>query len=122
MRVRSILLIVAPLFVLAGLLLVRVESSDQSFYRSRIWLPHQGTGDSYDLIWPYEGPIPGDKVTLDEGRRRVPPKSLCPATFRGKLPCKRSMRLPLIRLANYGRQPWFMRTGFISSCTTMRWP
>ena len=72
MRVRSILLIVAPLFVLAGLLLVRVESSDQSFYRSTIWLPHQGTGDSYDLIWPYEGPIPGDKVTLDEGRRRVP--------------------------------------------------
>lgn len=61
----------APLFVLAGLVLARVDSTEHSFYRSRIWLPHQGTGDSYDLIWPYEGPIARDKVTPDEASRRL---------------------------------------------------
>jgi hypothetical protein len=74
MRMRSIVVIVAPLFVLVGLVLARVDSTGQtepSFYQSQIRLPHR-TGGSYDLIWPYEGPIAGEKVTLDEAGHRMP--------------------------------------------------
>jgi len=72
MRMRNIFLLLGPLALLAGLVLVRTTSSGESFFRPRIWLPHQGTADDYELIWPFEGPIPGDRVTLDEARSRVP--------------------------------------------------
>jgi len=62
---------VGPLALLAGLVLVRMTSSEESFFRSRIWLPHQGAGLDYELIWPFQGPIPGDRVTLDEARSRL---------------------------------------------------
>jgi hypothetical protein len=75
MRMRSIVLIAAPLFVLIGLVLARVDSTGQtepSFYLSKDWLPHHGFGDCYRSIWPFEYPYSGDGITLDEARRRVP--------------------------------------------------
>ncbi len=73
MRTRVFFLFAVPLVALVGLVLVRTRNvpAEESFFRSEIWRPHR-TGGTYELIWPYEGPIPGEKVTLDEARRRVP--------------------------------------------------
>lgn len=73
MRTRLFLVFAVPLVALVGLVLARTRNVpvEESFYLSEIRLPHR-TGGTYDLIWPYEGPIPGEKVTLDEARRRVP--------------------------------------------------
>jgi hypothetical protein len=82
----AMLLLAAPVFVLAGLVLARVGSTGQtesSFYRSEIWLPHR-TGGTYALTLAFEGPIPGEKVTLDEARRRMPFEILVPGYLPGE--------------------------------------
>lgn len=73
MRIRLFFLFALPLVALVGLVLVRTRNvpAEESFFRSEIRLPHRA-GGTYELIWPYEGPIPGEKVTLDEAVRRMP--------------------------------------------------
>jgi hypothetical protein len=74
MGIKRAALIVAAVVAVAGLVLLRtrVAPAEESFFRSEIWLPHRGLGEGYDLALPFEGPIAGEKVSLEEARRRVP--------------------------------------------------
>jgi hypothetical protein len=76
MRTKRLLLFAVPLVLLVGLVLVRIGNvpGEESFFRSEIWRPHHRDVGGYVpvLAWDPEGPIPGEKVTLDEARRRVP--------------------------------------------------
>ena len=71
---KRILLVAGALVALVGLALLtpRMFPRQESFYRSEIWLPHQGVGEAYNLALPWEGPIAGEKVSLDEARSRMP--------------------------------------------------
>lgn len=58
--------------VALALLRMRVAPPKEGFYRSEIWLPHQAY-----VLWaraalPSQGPIVGEKVSLDEARSRMP--------------------------------------------------
>jgi len=74
MGTKRIVLMLGAVVALVGLVLLRmrVAPSEESFYRSEIWLPHQAY-----VLWaraalPWEGPIAGEKVSLDEARSRMP--------------------------------------------------
>jgi hypothetical protein len=71
---KRILLVAGAVVALVGLVLLRMRAApaEESFYRSEIWLPHQGLGEGYDLTSSFEGPIPGERVSLDEARSRMP--------------------------------------------------
>jgi hypothetical protein len=62
------------LAVLAALALSRIRMSPRgvSFYLREIWLPHAAMGEAHGVPLPSEGPIPGEKVSLDEARARTP--------------------------------------------------
>jgi hypothetical protein len=74
MRRKSLVLIAGAVVALVGLVLLRMKLTppEESFFRSEIWLPHQGLGEGYNLALPFEGPISGEKVSLDEARSRMP--------------------------------------------------
>jgi hypothetical protein len=59
---------------LVGLVLLRmrVAPAEESFYRSEIWLPHAAMSEVHPGLPPWEGPIPGARVSLDEARARAP--------------------------------------------------
>jgi hypothetical protein len=63
---------VVALAVLAALALARMSPGEVSFYLREIWLPHAAMGEGYGGLPPWEGPIPGDRVSLDEARARAP--------------------------------------------------
>jgi hypothetical protein len=71
---RRVVVIAGAVVALAGLVLLkpRLAPAEESFFRSEIWLPHQGLGEGYNLALPFQGPIPGEKVSLDEARSRMP--------------------------------------------------
>jgi hypothetical protein len=74
MGIKRVTLIAVAVVAVVGVVLLRTRAApaDQSFFRSEIWLPHQGLGEGYSLALPFEGPIPGEKVSLDEARSRMP--------------------------------------------------
>jgi hypothetical protein len=71
--IKRVALIGVAVVALVGpvLLRVRVASTEESFYRSEIWLPHQAVGGS-KLPSSWQGPIAGDRVSLGEARARTP--------------------------------------------------
>jgi len=72
-RKRLVLIAGAVVALVAlALLTPRMFPRQESFFRSEIWLPHQSLGEGYNLALPFEGPIPGEKVSLDEARSRMP--------------------------------------------------
>jgi hypothetical protein len=74
MAKKRVVLITGAVVALVGLVLLkpRLAPAQESFFRSEIWLPHQSLGQGYNLALPFEGPIPGEKVSLDEARSRMP--------------------------------------------------
>jgi hypothetical protein len=76
MGTRHVVMIAGAVVALVGLVLLkpRLAPAEESFFRSEIWLPHQSLGEGYTLTlaWASEGPIPGQKVSLDDARSRMP--------------------------------------------------
>jgi hypothetical protein len=74
MRRKGLVLIAGAAVAAVGLVLLRVRMAppEESFYRSEIWFPHAAMGEGYVRLLLSEGPIPGDKVSLDEARARTP--------------------------------------------------
>jgi hypothetical protein len=74
MGTKHVVLIVGILAILIGLVLLapRMFPRQESFYRSEIWLPHAAMGEGHGGLLTWEGPIPGDRVSLDEARARTP--------------------------------------------------
>ena len=73
MGAKRVVLIVGAVVTLVGLAMLgsrRVRGQD-SFYRSEIWLPHHVEG-ARKLPLSWQGPIAGDRVSLDEASRRMP--------------------------------------------------
>jgi len=71
---KRVLLVAGAVVALVGLVLLRMRlaPAEESFYRSEIWLPHAAMGEAHGGFMPWEGPIPGDRVSLDEARARTP--------------------------------------------------
>jgi hypothetical protein len=71
---KRILLIAGAVVVLVGLALLtpRMFPRQENFYRSEVWLPHAAMGGAPGGLLPWEGPIAGDRVSLDEARARTP--------------------------------------------------
>ncbi|HEM62638.1 MAG TPA: hypothetical protein ENO24_10140 [Chloroflexi bacterium] len=73
MDAERVVLIAGAAVTLVGLAMLgsrRVRGQD-SFYRSEIWLPHHVEG-ARKLPLSWQGPIAGDRVSLDEASRRMP--------------------------------------------------
>jgi len=71
---KGLVLIAGAVVALVGLALLRMRltRAEESFYRSEIWLPHAAMGEGYGWLLPWEGPIAGDRVSLEEARARTP--------------------------------------------------
>ncbi len=70
---KGVMLIVGAVVVLAALALARIKMSpgEGSFFLREIWLPHAVMREGHGGLLPWEGPIPGDRVSLDEARART---------------------------------------------------
>jgi hypothetical protein len=70
---KRVALIAGAVVALVGLVLLRmrVAPAEESFYRSEIWLPHAAVAEGYGGLPLWDGPIPGDRVSLDEARART---------------------------------------------------
>jgi len=73
MGTKRVALIAGIVVALVGLALLRmrVAPTAESFYRSEIWLPHAAMREGHGGLHPWQGPIAGDKVSLDEARVRT---------------------------------------------------
>jgi hypothetical protein len=85
MGTKRVVLIVGAALALAGLALARIRMSPRegSFYLREIWLPHAAAREGYGGLHPWQGPIAGDRVSLDEARARTPFPILLPSYMPG---------------------------------------
>jgi len=72
MSKRFVWLGLGALAFVAGMVVLRIVSQPpESFFRSQILVPHLAQSSGYELAWPYDGPIPGERVGWAEAQARL---------------------------------------------------
>ncbi|HJX38968.1 MAG TPA: hypothetical protein VJ714_10220 [Anaerolineae bacterium] len=70
---KRVVLLAGAVVALVGLVLLRPRMfpRQESFYRSEIWLPQAAMSEAPGPLPPWEGPIPGDRVSLEKALART---------------------------------------------------
>jgi hypothetical protein len=62
---------VLALVGLGALARITMSPREESFYMREIWLPHAAMVECAGPLAPWDGPIPGDRVSLEKARART---------------------------------------------------